>query len=110
VALLLEKGFRYQDIEQDLLRRSRTILAARYGYLPGLEQDLTSQSAVNAVDNHQWTALHWAAYFDQVEAVDLLLRHGASSAMVDWQDWTARDVARFASHERISSRLEQPTD
>jgi ankyrin repeat protein len=110
VALLLEKGFRYQDIEQDLLGRSRTILAACYGYLPGLEQDLTGQSAVNAVDNHQWTALHWAAYFDQVEAVDLLLRHGASSAMVDWQDWTARDVALFAGHERISSRLEQPTD
>jgi ankyrin repeat protein len=110
VALLLEKGFRYGAIEQDLLGRSRMMLAACYGYLPGLEQDLTDQNAINAVDNHQWTALHWAAYFDQVEAIDLLLRHGASSAMLDWQDWTARDVALFAGHERVSRRLEQPTD
>jgi ankyrin repeat protein len=110
VALLLEKGFRYEDIEQDLLGRSRMMLAACYGYLPGLEQDLTDQNAINAIDNHQWTALHWAAYFDQVEAIDLLLRHGASNAMVDWQDWTARDVALFAGHERVSRRLEQSTD
>jgi ankyrin repeat protein len=107
-ALLSEKDFRYDDVQHDLLGRSRMLLAACYGYLSGLEQDLESRSAsIDAVDNHQWTALHWAAYFGQVDVVDLLLRCGAKSAKVDWQDWTARDVALFAGHEHITRRLEQ---
>lgn len=105
--LLLDAGFRYQDIQPDLLGRSRTLLAASYGFLTGLEQDLAGENSdVDAIDNHQWTALHWAAYFGRTEVVAYLLQRGVSSTKVDWQDWTAYDVAIFAGHEGVARQLE----
>jgi hypothetical protein len=39
--------------------------------------------------------------------VGLLLPRGASSAKVDWQCWTAYDVAIFAGHRQVACRLEK---
>jgi hypothetical protein len=76
------------------------LLAACYGYITGLEQDLSSKwASVDAVDNHQWTALHWAAYFAQTAVINLLLQNGADSTKRDWQGWNAYDVALFVGHD-----------
>jgi ankyrin repeat protein len=105
--LLSEKDFRYSDIQQDLLGRSRMLSAACYGYLSGLEQDLASGGAsVDTVDNHQWTALHWAAYFAQTAVINLLLQNGADSTKRDWQGWSACDVAVFVGNDIPVLRVE----
>jgi hypothetical protein len=56
-------------------------------------------AGIDAVDNHRWTALHWAAYFGQTAVIGLLLRNGADSTKRDWQGWNAYDVAVFVGHD-----------
>lgn len=54
------------------------ILAARLA-IEGMVQDLISAEAdINAADNSGKTALHWAAAVNNVEAVNILLAHGAN--------------------------------
>lgn len=54
------------------------ILAARLA-IEGMVQDLISAEAdINAADNTGKTALHWAAAVNNVEAVNILLAHGAN--------------------------------
>lgn len=54
------------------------ILAARLA-IEGMVQDLISAEAdINAADNSGKTALHWAAAVNNVDAVNILLAHGAN--------------------------------
>lgn len=54
------------------------ILAARLA-IEGMVQDLISAEAdINAADNTGKTALHWASAVNNVEAVNILLTHGAN--------------------------------
>lgn len=71
------------------------ILAARLA-IEGMVQDLISAEAdINAADNSGKTALHWAAAVNNVEAVNILLAHGANR---DAQD----DKVGIASYNFIS--------
>jgi ankyrin repeat protein len=105
--LLLDHGFSYNKVQQDSLGRSRLLLAACCGYLSGLEQDLMSRSAsVHEADNHQWTALHWAAYFGQTASINLLLRYGADLTKRDWRGWNPYDIGVFVGHDIPALRVE----
>jgi Notch-like protein len=73
------------------------ILAARLA-IEGMVQDLISAEAdINAADNSGKTALHWAAAVNNVEAVNILLAHGANR---DAQD----DKVNLGPNLRISRR------
>lgn len=64
------------------------ILAARLA-IEGMVQDLISAEAdINAADNSGKTALHWAAAVNNVEAVNILLAHGANRDAQDDKDET----------------------
>lgn len=54
------------------------ILAARLA-IEGMVEDLINADAdINAADNSGKTALHWAAAVNNVDAVNVLLMHGAN--------------------------------
>jgi len=54
------------------------ILAARLA-IEGMVEDLiTADADINAADNSGKTALHWAAAVNNVDAVSILLAHGAN--------------------------------
>lgn len=54
------------------------ILAARLA-IEGMVEDLINADAdINAADNSGKTALHWAAAVNNVDAVNILLLHGAN--------------------------------
>lgn len=54
------------------------ILAARLA-IEGMVEDLINADAdINAADNSGKTALHWAAAVNNVDAVNILLSHGAN--------------------------------
>lgn len=54
------------------------ILAARLA-IEGMVEDLINADAdINAADNSGKTALHWAAAVNNVDAVNILLAHGAN--------------------------------
>jgi Notch-like protein len=59
------------------------ILACRLA-IEGMVEDLINAEAdINATDDGGKTALHWAASVNNIEAVQILLKHGAN---IDIQD------------------------
>lgn len=68
------------------------ILAARLA-IEGMVEDLINADAdINAADNSGKTALHWAAAVNNVDAVNILLAHGANR---DAQDDKVSNTALF---------------
>lgn len=73
------------------------ILAARLA-IEGMVQDLISAEAdINAADNSGKTALHWAAAVNNVEAVNILLAHGANRDAQD-DKVTSFVILKFILH------------
>jgi Notch-like protein len=54
------------------------ILAARLAIEGMVENLITAQADINFADNSGKTALHWAAAVNNVEALQILLNHGAN--------------------------------
>jgi hypothetical protein len=70
------------------------ILAARLA-IEGMVEDLINADAdINAADNSTKTALHWAAAVNNVDAVNILLSHGANR---DAQDDKVIPAPRLSS-------------
>mmetsp|Transcript_16923 Transcript_16923/g.54748 ORF Transcript_16923/g.54748 Transcript_16923/m.54748 type:complete len:826 (-) Transcript_16923:126-2603(-) len=57
------------------------------------------------LDDHQRSALHWAAKEGQVETVELLLKAGGDADALDADAHTAADVARAAGHSQLAGTL-----
>lgn len=63
------------------------ILAARLA-IEGMVEDLINADAdINAADNSGKTALHWGAAVNNVDAVNILLSHGANRDAQDDKVW-----------------------
>jgi len=54
------------------------ILAVRLAIEGMVENLITAQADINLADNNGKTALHWAASVNNVEALQVLLTHGAN--------------------------------
>lgn len=54
------------------------ILAARLAIEGMVEELINADADINAADDHGKTALHWAASVNNVDAVQVLLAHGAN--------------------------------
>ncbi len=59
------------------VREIPVVDAAKHGDVPTVRALLKQQADVNATEPDGTTALHWAAYRDQAEIADLLIRGGA---------------------------------
>jgi len=57
------------------------------------------------LDDHQRSALHWAAKEGQVETVELLLKAGSDADALDADAHTAADVARAEGHSQLAGTL-----
>lgn len=69
-----------------------------------LESDPT---LVNAVDNDGYTPLHRACYNNDLELVDILLRHGADVAAKTEYEWQPLHCACHWNHFECAARLLQ---
>lgn len=79
--------------------------AAAVGRTRGLEELLDADAALaNARRDDGSTPLHLAARFDQKDAVELLLDHGADPAARDADGRTPADVAGDATRDLVSLR------
>lgn len=65
------------------------ILAARLAIDGMVDHLVTAQADINAADNSGKTALHWAAAVNNVEALQILVSHGANR---DAQDERVRII------------------
>ena len=62
-------------------------IAAAQGEVAQVERILTTQDInINAVDEHGWSALHWAVMAGHKEVAGRLIRHGADVALKDYQE------------------------
>jgi hypothetical protein len=62
---------------------------------------------VNAVDDHEWTALHWAAENGRVDVVKVLIQNGADLNAVDINKCTALHRAAEDGHVDVVKLLLQ---
>ena len=53
-------------------------IAAREGHVEVIKELIDAGAKVDPLDVGQWTPLIWACYKGQVEAVDVLISHGAN--------------------------------
>jgi ankyrin repeat protein len=67
--------------------------------------NITYQLMAGCERDRGMTPLMLAASLDRVDIVEVLLRHGADSALRDWQDKTAVDHASPTNRERVASAL-----
>jgi len=81
--------------------------AAATGRLTHLEKALAVPGAAAACSYDGWTPLHLAAFFGQLEAVDLLLRAGADVRAVSRNSLknTALHAATAGKHSAVALRL-----
>lgn len=84
------------------------ILAARLA-IEGMVEDLINADAdINAADNSGKTALHWAAAVNNVDAVNVLLAHGANRDAQD--DKVGVEIVRSqCSHSTSVYYVDLPT-
>lgn len=106
----LQDSAKFHLQQPDGLGRSSIHVAASYGSCEGVRQAINQQQdledVVNSRDHQHWTALHWAAFFGNVDVVELLLRQFT----VDWRirdrsGWRASQVANFAGQEDVVELL-----
>lgn len=57
---------------------------------------------IYAVDNQDWTALHWAAYFGHREAATILVSRGASLESRNKQGWTPFQLSLFSRSQSVA--------
>lgn len=85
------------------------ILAASLAIKGMVEDLITADADINAVDNRGRTALHWAAAVNNVDAANILLMHHANRDAQDEKDETplflaapsrrlAKDHSKRAKH------------
>jgi Notch-like protein len=63
------------------------ILAARSAIDGMVEHLINADADINAADNSSKTALHWGAAVNNVDAVNILLSHGANRDAQDDKVW-----------------------
>jgi len=63
-------------------------------------------AAVDAADNNQNTALHYAAGYGQDEGVALLLQHNANKEIKNLDGKTALEVAQLNNQDGVVKLLE----
>ena len=79
--------------------------AAKNGDRDGLRSLLEKKANVNAADADGTTALHWAAYRDEVETADMLIRAGAKVNAANDTGVTALWIASQNGSEGMVRRL-----
>ena len=83
------------------------ILAARLAIEGVVEQLIEAEVDVNCADDQGKTALHWAASVNNVEAVNILLAHGANRDAQDSKDETPLFLAsREGSYQAARALLD----
>ena len=85
----------YEVIKQGALALVPEILAQR--------NSDTNKSDINAVDEHGWSALHWAVSKGYKETAALLIRHGADVALKDQESKTPLDYANNKDRQYLST-------
>lgn len=60
---------------------------------------------LDEVDNNGRTALHWAVYYNQYDAVVTLIKLGAKDYIKDNYSLTPIDIAQYEGHEKIYEYL-----
>lgn len=75
-----------------------------------IEYLIRSGLPVDARDNSDWTPLHWAAYNDKVQIVQVLLNNGADPTIRTNDGRTAEDLAREKGYNSIIELLQSLLD
>lgn len=92
---------------EEMARIMQFLFAASEGDLVTLNQLLARRVSVDMPDYDRRRALHVAASEGQVDAVRLLLRHGARADVRDRWDHTPLDEARRVGNAEIVAMLEE---
>ena len=105
--LLLNNG---ADIDARMSDNSTPLIQASVmGYASTTKLLLDRGCAVNAVDNHGYTALHWACWFDNTECVKELLAHGADTSIKNNYNETPLDLAKERNYQAVIDLLMEHT-
>ncbi|MCJ1246978.1 Ankyrin-2 [Trapelia coarctata] len=79
--------------------------ATIHGLVPLLRLLLSQKGDVNAKDDHNWTALHFAAERRDAEVAGLLLESGAEVSVENNNLWTPLHIAAYFGHEEVMMQL-----
>ena len=96
----------------DSFGRSALVSCCRHSspdHMTCLEVLLQYNAAMDLPDNEGVTALHWAAYTGNADAVRSLLRHGASTSITDKNGRSALHMATQSETPRVLELLLQQT-
>lgn len=91
--------------KKDHLGRSWIHIAACLGHC----RSIIAAAQYNLYDNYHWTPLHWAAYFEQTEACELLLQLGADITLRDGEGMTAWSIAQSVGNYSLAATLGCPS-
>jgi len=90
---------------RDRLGCSMIHLAAIGNCIDAVAEILSSDQSIYAVDNQDWTALHWAAYLGHKEAAAMLIDRGAKLDCFDKQGWTPYELSVFSGSQQVKELL-----
>jgi len=91
VTLLLENG---ADVNLKSPFKTPLMYAAENGKAETVKALLDHHARINDTDNDGWSALHFAGYLGQTEAIALLIERGADVSLVDDDGLTVSQMLR----------------
>lgn len=89
------------------MSEKKTIEAVMNGDLRALRDLLAAGANVNEQDEQGWTPLNWAAGHGDVEAVKLLLDHGADPTLTGRDNRTPVMIAKAAERKEVAEILRE---
>jgi ankyrin repeat protein len=84
--------------------------AAVNGRIKHVEDLIKAKADVNAQNAGGETALMWAAAYDEVDVIKVLLKNKASPKLKDELGWTALMVAAWAGNSKAVEALKSSSD
>ena len=104
-------GLDVDEVLKDAHKKIKTqeFITETHKYNPDLNKIrscIAAGAEVNVKDNHDWTALMYAAYYGNTEIIKLLLSAGADvNTENNYNDWTALMLAKKNGHSEIVKLL-----
>ena len=98
-----ERGLKLQELEKDSYKPAT--LAAKSGSLDMVELMIKENCDINAKDENEWNALHFASYYGHYQVIERLMANGVCTTAITSRKETPLLFAVKEDHFPVTERL-----